>query len=81
MNEKLEKYIKNLSPELQEKANGIKTEEELNAFLADNDLELPEEALEYIAGGGCGTNSGGTYHPEKRKRLDPAYPAESKIVK
>ena len=55
MNEKFEKYIKDLSPELQEKARGIKTEEELNAFLAENELELPEEALELVAGGGgCG---------------------------
>ena len=55
MNEKFEKYIKDLSPELQEKAREIKTEEELNAFLAENELELPEEALELVSGGGgCG---------------------------
>ncbi|MBO6141304.1 MAG: hypothetical protein J6O40_05855 [Ruminococcus sp.] len=53
MNENFEKYIKDLSPELQEKAKGIKTEEELNAFLAENELELPEEALELVSGG-CG---------------------------
>ena len=55
MNEKFEEYIKDLSPELQEKARGLKTKEELNAFLAENELELPEEALELVAGGGgCG---------------------------
>ncbi|MBO6141308.1 MAG: hypothetical protein J6O40_05875 [Ruminococcus sp.] len=53
MNEKFEKYIKDLSPELQEKARQCKTTEELNAFLAVNDLELPEEALEMVSGGGA----------------------------
>ena len=56
MNEKFEKYIKDLSPELQEKARQCKTKEDLNEFLADNDLELPDEALELVSGG-CGTKS------------------------
>ena len=51
MNENFEKYIEGLSPELQEKARACKTKEELNAFIAENDLELPEEALEMVAGG------------------------------
>ncbi|MBQ6674724.1 MAG: hypothetical protein IJM75_01205 [Ruminococcus sp.] len=54
MNEKFEQYISDLSPELQEKARECKTQEELNAFIAENDLELPEDALELVAGG-CGT--------------------------
>lgn len=54
MNKDLEKYIGDLSPELQEKARACKTKEELNEFIADNDLELPEDALELVAGG-CGT--------------------------
>ena len=53
MNENIEKYIEGLSPELQEKARACKTKEELNAFIAENDLELPEEALEMVSGGGC----------------------------
>ena len=53
MNENFEKYIEGLSPELQEKARACKTKEELNAFIAENDLELPEEALELVSGGGC----------------------------
>ncbi|MBO6141315.1 MAG: hypothetical protein J6O40_05910 [Ruminococcus sp.] len=53
MNEKFEKYLKDLSPELQEKARECKTKEELNAFIAENEIELPEEALEMVAGGGC----------------------------
>ena len=57
MNEKFEKYIKDLSPELQEKARQCKTKEDLDAFIAENELELPEEALELVAGGGgCGTH-------------------------
>ena len=51
MNEKFESYLKDLSPELQEKARECKNMEELNAFLAENDLELPEDALEIVSGG------------------------------
>ena len=53
MNEKFEKYLKDLSPELQEKARQCKTVEELNAFISENEIELPEEALEMVAGGIC----------------------------
>ena len=59
MNEKFEKYIEGLSPEMQEKARECKTVEELNEFIADNDLEIPEDALEAVAGG-C--TSGGCEH-------------------
>ena len=54
MTEQLEQYIKDLPPELQEKAKEIKTKDELMEFLADNELELPEDALEMVSGG-CGT--------------------------
>ena len=56
MNAEFEKYIEGLSPELQEKARACKTREELNEFIAENDLELPEDALEMVSGG-CGTSS------------------------
>ena len=52
--EDLEKYIGELSPEMQEKARQCKTMDELNALLAENDVELSEDALEAVAGG-CGT--------------------------
>ena len=52
MNEKYNEYLKDLPPELQEKAKGIKTREELMEFLSDNDIELPEETLGAVAGGG-----------------------------
>ena len=60
MNANFEKYIEGLSPELQERARACKTKEELNDFIADNDLELPEDALELVSGGlgGCDPNAG-----------------------
>ena len=51
MNEKYSEYLKDLPPELQEKAKDIKTNEELLEFLSDNDVELPEDALEAVSGG------------------------------
>ena len=50
-NEELEKYIGELSPEMQEKARACKDMAELNALLAENDVELSEDALEAVAGG------------------------------
>ena len=59
MNENLEKYIESLDPELQQKARGLKTKEEFKEFIADNDLELPDEALELVSGGFlCSGNEG-----------------------
>ena len=49
--EELEKYIGELSPELQAKARQCKDMGELNALLAENDVELSEDALEAVAGG------------------------------
>ena len=69
MNEKFSEYLKDLPPELQEKAKGIKSREELNEFLSENDVELPEDVLEAVSGGeGCFTFGGpdacpkGEYH-------------------
>ena len=49
----LEEYIKDLSPELQEKARACKTKDELLQLAADEDMEVPMDALEGVAGG-CG---------------------------
>ena len=49
----LEEYIKDVSPELQEKAKACSTKEELLQLAADEDLEIPMDALEGVAGG-CG---------------------------
>ena len=53
MNEKINAYLNELPEELREKAKTIKTQEELMEFLSDNDVELPEDALDAVAGG-CG---------------------------
>ena len=58
MNEKYKDYLKDLPPELQEKAKDIKTQEELLEFLSDNDIELPEDALDAVSGGNGCSNSG-----------------------
>ena len=54
--EEIEKYIGELSPELQAKARECKDMGELNALLAENDVELSEDALEAVAGG-CSASS------------------------
>lgn len=60
----IENYIKDLSPELQEKARACKTKEELNAFVTENDLELPDEALEMVSGGMFGICDSGADKPK-----------------
>ena len=47
----LEEYIKDLSSELQEKARACKTKNELLELAADEDMEIPMDALEGVAGG------------------------------
>ena len=56
MIEEFEKYVKELPEELQKKARQCKTVEELNKFVAENRIELPNEALEMVSGG-CGSSS------------------------
>ena len=53
MNERINELIKDLPPELREKAKECKTLAELNDLAADNDIELPEDALENVSGGYC----------------------------
>ena len=60
MNEKFEKYIEGLSPELKEKARECKTKDELMQLAAENGLEIPEDALEAVAGG-CFTSKTETW--------------------
>ena len=55
-NIEMENYVKSLSPELQEKARACKSNTELIRFAAENDLEIPTEILEGVAGGGCGSS-------------------------
>jgi len=55
-NNELEKYLGEIPPELQEKARQCKNKKELNKLIAENDLELSEDALAAVAGGGSCTN-------------------------
>jgi predicted RNA-binding Zn-ribbon protein involved in translation (DUF1610 family) len=57
----LEKYIGELSPELQEKARQCKNRNELTRLIAENDVELSEDALAAVAGGGGCTNASLTH--------------------
>lgn len=52
----IDDYIKemDLSPELEEKARQCNTASELMELAAENDIELPEDALEAVSGG-CGS--------------------------
>ena len=59
-NENLEKYIGELSPEMQEKARQCKDMKELNALLAENEVELSEDALSAVAGGCSSSEDGPT---------------------
>ena len=59
--EELEKYIGELSPEMQEKARACKDMQELNALLAENDGERSGDALGAASGGSSA--SGGYYKP------------------
>jgi len=56
-NNDFEKYIGELSPELQEKARQCRDMEELNELLAENDVELSDDALEAAAGGASCSDS------------------------
>ena len=54
--ELLEKSISGLSPELQEKARACQSMNELLELIAENDVELSDDALEAVAGG-CSKSS------------------------
>ena len=47
----IESYIKNLAPELQEKARACGSVEELLALAKEAEVPVPDEALAAIAGG------------------------------
>ena len=47
----IERYIKNLAPELQEQARACGSAEELIALARDKKIPVSDEALEAVAGG------------------------------
>ena len=51
MNEKLREIYDSLTDEQKEKAMNCKTAEELMDFAGEEDIELPEELVESVAGG------------------------------
>ena len=51
MNEKLKEIYDSLTDEQKEKAKNCKTVDELMDFAGEEDIELPEELLENVAGG------------------------------
>ena len=54
----LQEYLNNLTPEQREKALKCKTNEELIQLAADEDLEIPMDALAGVAGGlSCDANN------------------------
>ena len=61
MDEKMKEVMKgiydNLTDEQKEKAKACKTTDEMMALAGEWGLELPDEALDAVAGGGCGTCS------------------------
>ena len=56
-NNNIEKYIKSLSPELQEKINTCKNLNEMMDLAAREGIELPDEALDFVTGGTGTTNT------------------------
>ena len=51
MNFDYKKYLEDLTPEQQEKVRECKTKEEFMELLAEEDIEIPMDALENVAGG------------------------------
>ena len=72
--EDFEKYIGELSPEMQEKARECKDMTELNALLAENDVELSEDALESVAGGCTSSSCDHDFIPTERIGMLPNNP-------
>ena len=52
-------YIKDLSPELQEKAKACSNIDELMKLARENRVPLPDDALEAVAGGKGGSEESG----------------------
>ena len=55
MNKEMLNIINELPEDIRQKAAECKSAEELNVFLAENDVELPDDIIEAVSGGrdGC----------------------------
>ena len=54
LNDMLRDVLDSLTEEQKEKARACRTDEELIALAAKEGVELPDETLDAVAGGGCG---------------------------
>ncbi len=81
----LEKYMKNLSPELQEKVKLCKNMNEMTDLAAREGIELPDEALDIVTGGAsnntCSDSEAGLYMccPKCGQAHGNIYPTNSGI--
>ncbi len=57
----LEECIKDLDPELREKAHACGSEDELRSFLENEAIPIPDEALSAVAGGAGDDSKVGDY--------------------
>lgn len=68
MDEKTKEALKgiydNLSDELKEKAKQCKTMDELMELAGKEGIELPDEVVDAVAGGGCRCDDCRTYCPD-----------------
>ena len=76
----LEDYIKDYSPELQEKARACKTKDELTQLAAENGLEIPEDALEAVAGGCTSEGCEHSFQETERIRMLPYMGSNDKHI-
>ena len=76
----LEEYIKDLSPELQEKARQCKTKDELMQLAAEEDVEIPMEALEGVAGGCTSKGCEHSFQETERIRMLPYMGSNDKHI-
>ncbi len=74
----LEECIKDLDPELREKAHACGSEDELRSFLENEAIPIPDEALSAVAGGAGDDSKVGDYCdrcPKCGRRCPPAVAA------
>ena len=71
MKEIMDGICENLTDEQKKKAKQCKTMDELMALAGEWGLELPDEALDAVAGGGCRNCNECRFHEEMRIEVPP----------
>ncbi len=80
----IEDYIKDLSPELQEKARACRSTDELLKLAEENSIPIPDDAVEAVAGGNklfdtqCPARKDGGKHDFKSDELRTSMVAKCK---